>query len=932
MFETGDGASPAEAIALERGLTLSRYLLVERVGVGGMGVVWAAYDPELDRKIAIKLLRPRNNRGRSELARTRLIREAQVMARINHPNVIAVHDVGEHDGQVFLAMEFVHGKTLGRWVRTTRRDWRALVKMFVQAGRGLAAAHRVGLVHRDFKPTNVLIDADARARVLDFGLARSVEGPRTERDEVKSWSASRIQKLRQDPIVTPLTRTGSMLGTPAYMAPEQFEGHSFDARADQFAFCVALWEALYHRRPFSGATIEELSAAVCSGTVDPPTSDMRLPSFIERALRRGLAVDPVERWPSMDALLTELSRDPVSGRRRWFVVGALSASFLAALIVSPLLDEQPSETSERVGCPESRAVLDELWPAAARQELGLAVLGSGVQTPGRWTSMAAALDGYASDYAAMRVDTCEAVHAGRLPEPSARDRCLDDRRRAFVRTVDLLGGGDRKLIAGAPVLLAALPSIAACEQDRYIAGLYGSEDPKIADAGERLRSRMLAAHTRAELGAVDRARADLHELEREAGALTNSRLDVAILIELGFVEQRGGSFETARAQLERAVAEAIRGGYDELAARAATLLIDVVGRDLDDPEAGLRWADRAAAWNDRIDAPAIARAQRKVAEAELHRALGDFERATGAEHAALELLGVSELSLERARVDFARGRVAARALAGLARISIARAKLGDARAQLAALHELRLASFGPEHPKTMGVAIERALVEVDLGDWLAAAEWFSVGLPSARTRPSTGGDGHELAAFERARFRLSRAELIPAELEDAEVLLIAATDTIRLASSEDLLRDRATLELARLARLRGRFDAAEGLLASLTDVEPLRAAIALERGEVRLAESDPKRALVEFERAAIELGRLRGPAAAQAAAGQGRALALLGRTEQAKLALEQALAIWDELAPAGHPRSLASLDLLAELAGPDAGHRRRAEVIRASIL
>ncbi|HLT38748.1 MAG TPA: serine/threonine-protein kinase, partial [Enhygromyxa sp.] len=200
VFETGDETAPAEPAPLERGGMLSRYILVERVGLGGMGVVWAAYDPELDRKVAIKLLRPRNDRGRSESARTRLIREAQVMARVTHPNVIAVHDVGVHDGQVFLAMEFVQGKTLRRWVRSTRREVREIVAMFVQAGRGLAAAHAIGLVHRDFKPANVLIGPDGRARVTDFGLARSVEAPIEEDTSAhESWSAARIQRFDPNP-------------------------------------------------------------------------------------------------------------------------------------------------------------------------------------------------------------------------------------------------------------------------------------------------------------------------------------------------------------------------------------------------------------------------------------------------------------------------------------------------------------------------------------------------------------------------------------------------------------------------------------------------------------------------------------------------------------------------------------------------------------
>jgi eukaryotic-like serine/threonine-protein kinase len=949
VFETGDDDSPSERPAsLERGATLSRYLLVERVGVGGMGIVWAAYDPELDRKIAIKLLRPRKDRGHSDLARTRLIREAQVMARISHPNVIAVHDVGQYDGKVFLAMEFVQGKTLGRWVKATRRDWREIVAVFVQAGRGLAEAHRAGLVHRDFKPANVLIDVDGRARVLDFGLARSVEGPRTDRDdegdgEPSSWSASRVQKLAGDPIVTPLTRTGSMLGTPAYMAPEQFERRQFDARADQFAFCIALWEALHHRRPFSGSTIDELSRAVCSGKIDAPPADSRIPGFVDRALRRGLAVDPVERWTSMDELLAELSRDPAIGRRRWLITGAVVASFSAALVVSPMLDQTsasaPSEVAASVACPDVQAQLQAIWTPTRRHELSLAALGSGALAPDRWTGVAAALDRYASELASMRVAVCEAGNTGGFASPSASERCLDDRARAFTRTVELLGGKslrsgggegqvDPQLIAGAHGLLAALPSIDACARPRQLDAFAAApRDPELAGRVHALETRMLAARVRAELGAVEHAASELRELTKEAELLGDPALDLELRIELATVDQLAGNPERAREQLERAVAEAIRGGHDVIAAEAATRLIDVVGLDLGELAAGLSWAARAEAWTERVDAPAITRAERLVAEAELRRSLGEHETARRQHLAVLELLGIIEDADATPPTDIAAGRVAARALHGLARIAVAEVDFVRARERLTRVVGLRRAVSGED--REQAAAIELALVEVELGNWDVATKAFADGWPDATSQ--TAKRAAALARLEFASFQLRRAELVPTTLDRAEGLVIAETDAIALLVTDGPEADRATLELARLARLRGQFKVAARMLDSIEQAESLRLAVALERGELALARSKPADALVEFERAAEALGKLRGPSYAEAKAGQGRALALLGRTSEGRIALEQALAIWDELAPSGHPRSLVTLGALASLAGAESEYRSRAKAIRASL-
>ena len=252
-----------------------------------MGVVYLAYDPELDRRVALKMLRPDTGWGEDEVARApACLREAQAMAKLSHPNVLPVYDVGEVADRIYLAVEYVEGRTLKTWLRD-RKAWREIVMVFVQAGRGLAAAHRVDLVHRDFKPSNVLVGDDGRVRVFDFGLARSSEAPETTRPEAPS-----TLRTGETGLGDPITQVGTVLGTPAYMSPEQRAGSQAGTRSDQFSFCVALYEALFGKRPFSD---EALQSGKLPPAAEPPAT-ARVPPRIRRAVMRGLSLNPDARF------------------------------------------------------------------------------------------------------------------------------------------------------------------------------------------------------------------------------------------------------------------------------------------------------------------------------------------------------------------------------------------------------------------------------------------------------------------------------------------------------------------------------------------------------------------------------------------------------------------------------------------------------------
>jgi formylglycine-generating enzyme required for sulfatase activity len=320
---------PDEALA--RGEALGRYIVIERLGVGATGVVYAAYDPELDRKVAVKILRPQEGGAGESRRQARFVREAKAIAKLAHPNVVGIFDVGVDNGRVFLAMEYLQSGTLREWMAARKRPWREIVKMFIEVGRGLAAAHAEGLVHRDFKPDNVLLDRAGTPKVADFGLAR-LSGPALEPDSDDGSSQQDAPPEGAPVSPAPLTRTGTLAGTPAYMAPEQFRGRQTDGRTDQFAFCVALHEALYGRRPFEEDTVFDLAESVMREKLLPAPKNANVPGWLRRSLLRGLRADPAQRYPKLDDLLSELQADPVARMRKIVVISVVAVTLVGTFL------------------------------------------------------------------------------------------------------------------------------------------------------------------------------------------------------------------------------------------------------------------------------------------------------------------------------------------------------------------------------------------------------------------------------------------------------------------------------------------------------------------------------------------------------------------------------------------------------------------------
>jgi tetratricopeptide (TPR) repeat protein len=311
-----------------RGASIGRYLVLEQVGEGGMATVHVAYDPELDRRVALKLLR--DDGSDPEAGAQRIVREARALAKLSHPHVVPVYDVGEHEDGVYMAMELVDGQTLRTWMGQPR-GWREVLRVLLPAGRGLEAAHAAGVVHRDFKPGNVMLGADGRVRVVDFGLARAGEG-----------MGARTAPTSLSMVVT----HGEILGTPAYMAPEQHDGRALDARADQFAFCVTLHEAIYGVRPFAGDTPELLRGAIARGEIRRPA--VRVPGRLARVIDRGLAEDPQARHLSMTVLREQLER-VLRRRGRVVRLGVLGVALLGSSAVTwAVVGREPAAVVDEV--------------------------------------------------------------------------------------------------------------------------------------------------------------------------------------------------------------------------------------------------------------------------------------------------------------------------------------------------------------------------------------------------------------------------------------------------------------------------------------------------------------------------------------------------------------------------------------------------------
>jgi len=869
---------------------IGRFAVAHRLGSGGMGVVYAGHDPELDRPVAIKLVRGAWLRGPEAAARLR--REAQALARLSHPNVIVVYEVGEHvdpadplGTQVFIAMELVQGQTLYEWLHAGDRSQRAVLDALLQTGRGLAAAHDAGLVHRDVKPTNVMIGGDGRVRLMDFGLARS--------DDASSGGDGDGSSQRS-------TDRSSLAGTPEYMAPEQRRGLAIGPRADQYAFCMMAWEAL--------------------GGARPPETKTRIPARMRRALARGLAEDPDDRWPDMHALLAVLGRDR---SRLWLAGGAIAliaTTTTIAILRGPASADCDAET-----------MASSLWDDDARARVQAAIVATDVPyAEATWTRVQSELDGWVERWSAVRAQAC-AGGAG-LPEAlrTTQVRCLAHREQAFTALTGVLQEVDRASVEKIAAATVGLPRVEPCTDEAWLAArVPPPEDPELARGVEEIRERLSRARALDDAGRY----ADGVELAQQsvdaARSIDYPPVLAEALVHLGRLAEGAGRYAEAEAALREAHALGIASGDDAVAAEAAIRMVYVVGYRLARPKDGLEWAYLAEPELRRAgpDAPSEAALSHNLGA--VHELKGDHAEALSHYQRALALRE-STLAADDPKI--------AGTIDGMAAVHWMLADYDAALAGYRRSLALRESLLGPDHP---GIASSlQGLADVSF---------------------LRGEYDQALAYYERARDVLERA--LGPEHPRLAALLGNMGALYNQRGEYDLALAQHTRALAiRRKNLRPDHPEIAGSLENIGNVHYQRAqydeALALHREALAIREKssgpdhlDVALSLVNIGHVHADLGRYdealaeyaRALAIREKAFGPdhpkvmgtlqsiGRAQRGMGRLADARATFERVLATRERTLPAGHSDIADTAHMLGVIATDQGEYDRALEHLRRSL-
>jgi tetratricopeptide (TPR) repeat protein len=741
--DPGDGAdATADADVLARGATLGRYLVLERLGAGAMGVVYAAYDPELDRKVAIKILRPQGAAGDQGLRHARLVREAKAIAKLSHSNVVGIFDVGVHEDQVFLAMEYLGGGTLRQWMTAAKRPWRETVALFLEIGNGLAAAHAEGLVHRDFKPDNVLLDKAGKPKIVDFGLVHLSSG-----GDVAAGGSSESEPNQSEvlpalvaAVAVPeaLTRTGALTGTPAYMAPEQFLGKAIDARTDQFAFCATLYEALYGERPFAGETVIRLAENVTSERVKPTPKSADVPNWVRTSLLRGLRADPSRRFPKIDDVLAALGNDPAKRRRKWGIAGATILAMLAAVGLTRRLG-----SNQQTMCTGGAAHLAGVWePGPAVDERRAAIhrafLASGKSYAEQaYASVARLLDQYVARWTGMYTEACEATHV--RGEQSAevldmRMACLNERLGNARALTDVFAAADGKVVENAVSAAASLPSLDRCADVGLLRALVKPpEDAPTRKRVDELRAELAKLIALRDSGQCARAIPKADALIKAVRAVGYQPL----VADTSFAAAQLGNHCGEDAQMVQrfkdAYAAASASHYDDVAAQAAALIPSYATNRLGQVAVAREWVLVAQGAVARVGHETLANAMLAQAEGMLALMDHDYPRVFTAADRSIDitrrLLGADDLltiiwEANKGDWEFRAGR-------------LAEALQTDVRARQSLEHLL-----GREHPRVAMVWYNEAEVLNQLGRHAEAAAAYQ---RAAQIFRQSGADADVLA-------------------------------------------------------------------------------------------------------------------------------------------------------------------------------------------
>ena len=758
--------------------TVGRYVVLDSVGMGGMGLVCAAYDPKLNRKIALKLLRNASNDEASTAGRNRLFREAQALAKLSHPNVVTVHDVDVFEGQVYIAMEFVEGTTLREWLRDEPRTWKEILEKFILAGRGLEAAHAADIIHRDFKPSNVLISNEGAVRVADFGVAKehdkggqsgfselevrkrtvgSAEGEQG-RPSIETTAEDALIEEIQSNVSMELTVAGRMVGTPAYMAPEQHMGLRVGPFTDQYAFCVSFYEALYGRLPFEGTDRRDQLARMTEGTLPPPPKEgpaRNVPSWLHKVLARGLRPHPAERWPSMTELLGALERDPIKRIRRAAIASVAAIAVLAGGFAAVF-----GTGDERVDmCEGVGDEVEEHWNAQRKAQLEAAFERSSKP----YASDAArrvteTLSRWAQTWRTQRVEICEATHVVGLQSETLLDvriNCLDRRAEEFEALLAVFAEADDEIVersVSAAHNALIDPSVCATVQDSgesLDAQLDSVTRQHVADmAGDLDRAYALAA-----LEKHDEALPLQSHVVMRARELPHERTLARGLFDLSQSQLETGDKAGAELSLREAITIDAKLGDARAEGRAWTRLAHYVGFEQNRPDEGAALLLAASS--------AIVRAGGgRELDLHLHSALGALAISRADYEAAIEHY---EAALEAARA--AHGEDHPETIGKMVNLgmALARAEHPDEAEEMLSLAMSRVKEvYGGSHPLLANVYMNLGNVQALDGQFGKAEASYrqalsireQIGGPDS---PSLATPLHALADLDRKAGRLEEA-------------------------------------------------------------------------------------------------------------------------------------------------------------------------------
>ena len=898
---TGDG--PARPWP-EIGAVAGRYRIEGWLASGGMGQLYVARDPRLDRRVALKLVR-----GDRAGATDELLVEAQAMARLSHPNVVVVHDVGAAGEETFIAMELVDGESLAAWHGARARPWRETLDAYLQAARGLAAAHAAGIVHGDFKPANALVRSDGRVQVTDFGLARAGLA-----------AADGAPPSGSDDLLRTTTWRG-LAGTPAYMAPEQLRGEAATPASDQFGFCVALWEALHGVRPFAGDDLASLAASVASGRVRAPAAGSRVPARVRRVVERGLNVDPAARHPTMDSLVAALERARPPVGRRVAAVGVVAA---AALATAGVLLARGGGDGADPACATAAARADAIWNPGARERLRAAFLAT--QTI-YGEAASRTVEQRFDRHARRTVEEIEATCRDRPHSPEAaallaeRRACLDAGLAALQALEERMLEGKSEVLDAGVRAAFGLPDPALCADVRDRVGHARLPEEAAVRVAE-LRARQAIVNARRVTGGHAAALPELEQLAREAAATGYRPVEADILISLTTsriaLEQWDRAAESAHGSL--LAAQAIGSG--SMVARAAIELAEITGRDPKRGAEATRWADLAASA---IESLAGERSAPEL-RAALAGARGDIAERTGQFEAALA--HYRERADEELRAHT--GEVHHHVAATSHQAAIAFERLGrhpeaaEAAGRAVAVYQQ---IFGPRHRMLVTALTLLGTAQNGMGDFDAA-----IATHRRAAEVSAAVDGEDSVAIAGVYNNLALALEMKEQLDEAAALLERAAAIYRKAGSRDRL-GLALLNLAGLSSELGRKDQAIAQAREAIQVveevfgpdhSHLASAYAV-LGEVLCDRGDCAAARAPFERSlAIRRKSLgaRHPSLSFSLAGLARVETAAGAHRKAAEHLERALAV---ASPADRPRVAFSLARSLRAAGDRA---RAASVAR----